>query len=294
MQPQRGRASGWVPRYLGTIGEIELLDREREHDLAVRVRSGRDPAARDRLILANLRFAFSICRQYQGFGLSLEDLVAEAHVGLIEAADRFDPERCVRFISYATFWIRRAIYRALMRHSSHIAIPQRKYARFRAARESRRMLAARYGRDPNDEELAAALGISVDEVREKVAAPIPVVSLDDPVVEGGDSSRAVRSGSQTEADPESSLRRSESLSLVRWALRSLSTRERFVLECRYGLQDETPMSLSEVSRCIGVSREMVRQIESRARRKMHHRIRWRHRAPNNPIRSNPGAVAPPH
>jgi len=272
MQAEQGRPGEWVPRYLRTVGESPILDRERERALAVRASSGRDAAARDQLILANLRFAFSFCRRFQGLGLSLEELVAESHIGLIEAADRFDPSRNVRFISYAMFWIRRAIFQALAGHASQIPLPPKQYAKVRALRQTRRTLRERLGREPDSVEVGAALGIGADEVRERMSAACRMVSLEDTPVSGADRARGDLIGDRSADNPELSLQRNENRALVVAGLRELNPRERFVLERRFGLRDDSPMSLSEVSRLVGVSREMVRLIEARACDKLRRRF----------------------
>ncbi|HET6277849.1 MAG TPA: RNA polymerase sigma factor RpoD/SigA [Candidatus Polarisedimenticolia bacterium] len=254
------------------MGETPVLDRERERALAVRASCGRDAAARDQLILANLRFAFSFCRRFQGLGLSLEELVAEGHIGLIEAADRFDPSRNVRFISYAMFWIRRAIFRALASHASQIPMPPKQYAKLRSVRGACRTLSERLGREPDSVEVGAALGISAEEVQERMSAACRVISLEDATVGGALGARGDQIGDRPGGNPELSLQRSESRRLVLAGLRDLLPRERFVLERRFGLRDDVPLSLSEVSRMVGVSREMVRLIEERARGKLRRRL----------------------
>jgi RNA polymerase primary sigma factor len=158
-------------------------------------------------------------------------------------------------------------------------------------RDTRRILSERLGREPDDAELGAALGLSGDEVREQSHAPGHVVSLEDPASGSGESSRGALIGDRSGVDPEECFQRAESRELVHSGLRELSSRERFVLECRYGLKDDSPMTLSEVSRRIGVSREMVRLIEARAREKMRHRIRRRRRPPAGPVRRYRAAVA---
>ncbi|MGH7356259.1 MAG: sigma-70 family RNA polymerase sigma factor [Candidatus Rokuibacteriota bacterium] len=261
--------------YLKEIARIPLLTREQETEVARRVRAG-DEAAKQRMIEANLRLVVQVARRYRNRGLPLPDLIEEGNIGLLRAVEKFDPDRGLRFSTYAVWWLRQAIVRALANQARTIRLPVHvELLLGRHAREQKRLLQA-LQRPPTDEELARALNTSVEQVRElEETRRQQPVSLDAPAShEGGTLGDTVRDDA---ADPESTavgrlLRGQANLAGL---LDDLAANERLVLRRRFGLEGEPPETLAEIGRRLGVSRERVRQIEGAGLRKLRALLRAR-------------------
>jgi RNA polymerase primary sigma factor len=253
--------------YLGEIARIPLLSREQEHALAARVRAG-DEAAKQRMVEANLRLVVQIARRYLNRGLPLPDLIEEGNLGLLRAVEKFDPDRGTRFSTYATWWIRQAVVRALANQARTIRLPVHvELLLSRYMREQRRLTQA-LGRPPTTTELAAALGISEDEVEELDEVRQQPVSLDAPVGEERQSTLGDMIADRT-ADPAGSLvslfqKRAELVSV----LDDLAANERTVLRRRFGLEGDPPETLEVIGQRLKLSRERVRQIEAAGLRKL--------------------------
>lgn len=252
--------------YLGEIGRARLLSAAEEVELGRRVLTG-DEAARRRMIESNLRLVVSIARRYVNRGLQLADLVEEGNIGLMHAVGKFDPERGFRFSTYASWWIRQAIERAIMNQARTIRVPVhvgKELALYlRAARE----LAHKLDREPTVQDISSLTEQSVDEVRRLQGLLTRVESLDDPLRE--DEQTLL----DTVADPaaENPLSRVSSDDLharLEGMLGELSVRQREVLVRRFGLGDNDAASLDEVGSAIGVTRERVRQIQEEALRRL--------------------------
>ena len=253
--------------YLGEISRIPLLSRAEEHELAMRVRAG-DEAAKQRMIEANLRLVVQIARRYRNRGLPLPDLIEEGNLGLLRAVDKFDPDRGTRFSTYATWWIRQAVVRALANQARTIRLPVHvELLLSRYVREQRR-LTQTLGRTPTPADLAAALGITEEEVEELDEVRQQPVSLDAPVGGERQSTLGDLIADRT-ADPAGSFvslfqNRTELVSV----LDDLAANERTVLRRRFGLEGDPPETLETIGQRLTLSRERVRQIEAAGIRKL--------------------------
>jgi RNA polymerase primary sigma factor len=265
-----GGSDDAVRQYLKLIGRVRLLSKEDEVRLAKRIENN-DMSAKNALIEANLRLVVSIAKRYNGRGLTLLDLIQEGNLGLIRAVEKFDWRRGFKFSTYATWWIRQGITRALADQSRTIRIPVHMVERMNRIARTRRALLQRSGHEPTPAEIAAELEISVDQVEELTDLSRETVSLDTPVggqAGGGDSRLAdfIEDGAQdAPLEVVSSTMREADLAD---ALRTLQWRERRVLELRYGLSSGEPMTLEAIGSEVGVTRERVRQIESRTLMKL--------------------------
>jgi RNA polymerase primary sigma factor len=252
--------------YLREIASIPLLSREEELELARRVTTG-DEGAKQRLIEANLRLVVQVARRYLNRGLPLPDLIEEGNLGLMRAVEKFDPTRGVRFATYATWWIRQAVSRALANQARIVRIPvhvQMLLGRY--AKEQQRLTQA-LGRAPSAAELAAALGTSEDQVSELEELRQHPLSLDAPA--GGETRRLSEIIPDAGADPAAALTRffRERADLVA-VLDDLAPNERTVLRRRFGLEGDEPETLETIGQRLRLSRERVRQIEGSGLRKL--------------------------
>jgi RNA polymerase primary sigma factor len=247
--------------YLREIGRVPLLTADREVYLAKRVERG-DLAAKRQMIEANLRLVVSIAKPQLGRGLSFLDLIQEGSVGLIRAVEKFDYRRGFKFSTYATWWIRQAVTRAIADQARTIRIPVHMFERLNKVVRIERQLVQRLGREPRPDEIAAELELTTAEVREIVRMAQFPVSLEKPLGEEGDA----RLGDLVEDELAESPLEVASVSLrsedIEHALAALPERERQVIELRFGLHDGRPRTLEEVGRSLGVTRERIRQIEN--------------------------------
>lgn len=253
--------------HLQSIGKVPLLNASQEIVLAKRIERG-DTRAKEQMIEANLRLVVSIAKRYSGRGLPLEDLVQEGSIGLIRAVEKFDWRKGYKFSTYATWWIRQSITRGLADKGRTIRIPAHVVERMNKMAWTERKLSQDLGRDPEPEELAAALEWSLDDLEEVRAVVRQPVSLDTPVggrEEGsfGDLIEDVKTPSPF--DQTAGSIRTESL---RKAVDSLPRKERMMLVLRYGLNGGEPMTLEQVGARFGVTRERVRQVETHVLRKL--------------------------
>jgi RNA polymerase primary sigma factor len=259
--------------YLAEIGRIALLSREQEVDLARRARAG-DESAKTQLTEANLRLVVQIARRYLNRGLPLPDLIEEGNLGLMRAVEKFEPDRGTRFSTYAVWWIRHAIVRALANQARLIRLPVHVEALLgRYAKEHARLTQV-LGRAPTAQEMAAAMRTSVEHVRELEEIRQPPMSLDAPGRD--DEARLVDSVADTAAAPGATIarllrERSDLLS----ALDDLPANERAVLRHRFGLDGDPPETLDAIGQRLSLSRERVRQIEASALRKLRTLLRAR-------------------
>jgi RNA polymerase primary sigma factor len=252
--------------FLNEIRRYPLLTAEDEVELSKRIEQG-DLVAKERMINSNLRLVVSIAKKYQGQELSLLDLIQEGIFVLIRAAEKFDWRKGYKFSTYATFWIRQAIQRGLANKARTIRIPVHIGQRERKIVRAERELAARLGREPNDDEIAREAELPLDQVEEVRDAARTVTSLDRPVGEEGDTALGdLLEGGAPPPDQEVEVSLSEQL--LRRTIEELPEAERDVITLRFGLTGEEPQPLRETGRRLGLSAERVRQIESRALKRL--------------------------
>jgi RNA polymerase primary sigma factor len=247
--------------YLREIGKVPLLTADQEVYLAKRIERG-DQAARRRMIEANLRLVISIAKPHLGRGLPFLDLIQEGSVGLIRAVEKFDYRRGFKFSTYATWWIRQAVSRAVAEKARTIRIPVHIFERLNKVTQIQRQLVQRLGREPRPDEIAAELELTSEEVREILRMAQLPVSLEKPIGEEEDAKLADLVEDELAESPfevaSLSLRRGD----IEHVLAALPGRERRVIELRFGLHGGQPRTLEEVGRTLGVTRERIRQIEN--------------------------------
>ncbi|MEO8289522.1 MAG: sigma-70 family RNA polymerase sigma factor [Gaiellaceae bacterium] len=248
--------------FLNEVGRYPLLTAKEEVELAQRIERG-DKEAKERMINSNLRLVVSIAKKYQGHGLSLLDLIQEGIIGLIRAVEKFDWRRGYKFSTYATWWIRQAVQRGVANKAREIRIPVHIVEREQKIGRAERQLSPKLGRAPTDEEVAKAAKLPVKQVREVREAARAVTSLDRPLSDSETSLGELMAGE--EAGPEEEVIVSLDIDVLRRAVAELPEREREVVKLRYGLNgDLDPVSLEEIGRRLGITRERVRQIETQA------------------------------
>ena len=262
------RESIALEKYLTDIGKIDLLTPEDEAELAARIREG-DQMALERLTKANLRFVVSVAKQYQNQGLSLSDLINEGNVGLIKAAKRFDETRGFKFISYAVWWIRQSIMQAIVEYSRLVRMPNNKAAGYTKVTEAIASFQQEFEREPEPEELAEMLKISVADVDRAMRGRMRHLSFDAPVA-GDDSNITMLDTLPNDENSNPDLKvMGESLSKEVVAnLNLLAPRERAVLAAYFGLDGEEQLNLEEIGDRFDLTRERVRQIKERAIRRL--------------------------
>ena len=258
-----------VRMYLKEIGKIPLLTPERETYLAEQISVG-NKAAKDELIEANLRLVVSIAKRHVGKGMYFLDLIQEGNLGLIKAVEKFDHSKGYKFSTYATWWIRQAITRAIADQARTIRIPVHMVETIHKVSRTARQLLQELGREPTTDEIAESLGMTADRVREIMKIAQDPVSLETPIGEEEDS----HLGDFVEDNDSPAPSDSASYSLLREQLcnilHTLTPREEEVIKLRFGLEDGRPRTLEEVGKKFEITRERIRQIEAKALRKLRH------------------------
>ncbi|HVZ11364.1 MAG TPA: sigma-70 family RNA polymerase sigma factor [Candidatus Paceibacterota bacterium] len=267
-----------VQMYLKEIGQHPLLNSEEEVDLAKRMEHG-DEAAKQKLVVSNLRLVVSIAKKYVGrsANLTLLDLIQEGNIGLFKAVEKFDYKRGFKFSTYATWWIRQAITRALADQGRTIRIPVHMVETINKYQQVVRRLVQDLGREPMPEEVASEMGVEVDKIRHIMKISQETVSLEAPVGEDGDDSDSSLENfiaDEENISPSTSAARKILKSYINEIIGDLTSREQKILDMRFGLTDGVTHTLEEVGKVFSVTRERIRQIEAKALDKIrqHHKL----------------------
>jgi len=253
--------------YLREISRTPLLTVEQECELAERIKDG-DEEARAHLIRANLRLVVKIANDYAGYGLQVSDLISEGNIGLMQAVDRFDPEKGGKFSTYGAWWIKQSIKRALANQSKTIRLPIHMVDKIARMRRIASMLAESLGREPTDDEIAGELGLPRQKIAMLKQSAQRQSSLDAPVVDGEAKTFGDVISDESMADPLEMLTDKNLREQIGDLLEVLDERERRIIDERFGLSGLKPMLLEDVGREFGVSRERIRQLQNVALAKM--------------------------
>ncbi|MEI3509061.1 MAG: RNA polymerase sigma factor RpoD [Bacilli bacterium] len=263
-----------VRMYLKEIGQIKLLSNEEEADLADRIIAG-DETAKATLAEANLRLVVSIAKRYVGRGMLFLDLIQEGNIGLMKAVEKFDVSKGYKFSTYATWWIRQAITRAIADQARTIRVPVHMVETINKLARVERQLTLELNREPTEEELSKKMGTSVEKIREIYKISQEPVSLETPIGEEDDLHLGDFIPDETNMSPEDFAVNELLKDEISEVLLTLTEREEKVIRLRFGLEDGRPRTLEEVGQLFGVTRERIRQIEAKALRKLRHPSRSR-------------------
>lgn len=259
-----------VKAYFDEIGERPLLTREEEVELAQRIEEG-DQEAKEELAVANLRLVISIAKKYRNFGLSFLDLIQEGNVGLMKAVEKFDWRKGYKFSTYATWWIRQAILRAITNRSRTIRVPAHMSELIREINKVERKYIQKHGEEPDAEDLAEELDVKPEKIRHAKKTAQRTTSLDKPLNDEGTDTNVlgdIMPDNNLPNPEEESLQALLKDQLKQLLHEVLTDRERRVVQLRYGLEDYHPRTLNEVGKVFGISRERVRQIQKQAINKL--------------------------
>jgi RNA polymerase primary sigma factor len=256
-----------LDQYLADISRIPLLTPAEEKELGRRAFRG-DVAAQEKLARHNVRFVVMIAKRFQNRGLPLSDLIGEGNLGLMTAARKFDPDRGVKFISYAVWWIRQAIQAAIARHGKSVRLPLNRTADLNRLARATSLLVERLGRMPTQEELVRATGLTPEAVRSLQAFQTEAVRLDQPTRDGDSSERIERFVPVAEEGTDAAALDRSGREDLDASLATLPPRDAKVLRLYYGLGGEDPRTLQEIGRMLGITRERVRQLRDRALRQL--------------------------
>ena len=269
------QSDGALNNYLREVGRVPLLTPDEEIDLGRRIRNG-DAAARERMIHANLRLVVTIARDYVNFGLPLLDLISEGNIGLMRAIGRFDPEKGSKFSTYASWWIKCAIKRALINQSKTIRLPAQIVDRITRMRRISAQVRNELGREPTDEELAEELGIPNKKITRLKALGLRPASLDAPVSDEEQTPLCENIPDERSLTPFEFLREKDFSEEIDHLLETLNEREITIISHRFGLNGTSAKPLWQVGELIGVTHERVRRLELTALAKMRRRVERTH------------------
>ncbi|MDX2002198.1 MAG: RNA polymerase sigma factor RpoD/SigA [Chitinophagales bacterium] len=256
-----------LEKYFKEVSKQETINIDQEAMLAKRIKMG-DMAALDKLVTGNLRFVISVAKQYEGFGMSLEDLISEGNIGLIKAANRFDDSRGYKFISYAVFWIRQCMLKALNEHARIVRLPSNQVAQIQKIQAEFAKLEQMYGFEPSEDAIADALSIPALEVRLAMNNQQRHLSLDEPLGEDEDSSAYGLIANHNAASPDDEMMIASLKEELGECLEKLSMREAEIIRMSYGLEGYTPMFIDDIANAMELGRERVRQLKIQALNKM--------------------------
>src|SRR6266446_565298 len=256
-----------LKRYLQEIGQFSLLTPQQEIELAGKIKKG-DGAARERMINANLRLVVTIARDYANFGLPLLDLISEGNIGLTKAVERFDPTKGAKLSTYAMWWIKQALKRALANQSKTIRLPVHLVDKVAKVRRVSLQMSDELGREPTDEELGEEIGIASEKVARLKSVGIRPASLDAPIAENDSTEFAEVIGDDEAQTPFELLRDKNLLGEVEGLLEVLDPREKKIISQRFGLDGGKPKTLEDVGKDFGITRERIRQLQNIALAKL--------------------------
>lgn len=255
--------------YMREMGQFSMLSADEEIKLAYRIAEG-DQSAKNELVEANLRLVVSLARHYQGCGLSYQDLIQEGNIGLIKAAEKFDVSKGFRFSTYASWWIKQALSRAIADQSRTIRIPVHMTENINKFKKTERELLSKLNREPKVKEIADAMGISEKQAKEIQSYIVEPTSLDIQVGDDDDTTIGSFIEDTHFVNPESAYIKESNGDVVNAVLDTLSDREANILRLRFGIGGKKAMTLEEVGKEYGLTRERIRQIEAKALRKLRH------------------------
>ena len=265
-EPTSSERSG-IKLYMREIGQIDLLKPEQEVELARRIAKG-DKQARDMMIRANLRLVVKIANDYSNYGLPLNDLISEGNIGLIKAVERFDPDKGGKLSTYAAWWIKQAIKRALANQSKSIRLPVHLVDKIAKMRRIISQLTEELDREPSDEEVGIVMGIPVNKIAHLKSVSVRPASLDAPIGEDEGSSFGDIIGDENALSPFENLKEKSYSSDISDMMSQLEEREEKIIRLGFGLDGDTPKTLEEVGSIFGITRERVRQLQNIAIKKM--------------------------
>lgn len=264
--------------YMREIVKTDLLTPEQEVELAGRIRDG-DESAREHMIKANLRLVVKIARDYSNYGVPMADLISEGNIGLMKAVEKFDPEKGGKLSTYASWWIKQSIKRALANQSKTIRLPVHLVDKLAKVRRITAMLTEELGREPSDDELVEELGIPRKKLALLKRASMRPASLDAPIGDEDSSSYSDIIGDERAVDPFEALENKNDHCELEELLPLLDERESEIIDSRFGLSGKKAMTLEEISRNFGVSRERIRQLQNIALGKMRRALNRKEAAP---------------
>lgn len=256
------KVEGSLPLYLQEIQKYNLLKPEEEKELGRKARLG-DKKAKKKLIESNLRFVVSVAKAYRNMGTPFSDLINEGNVGLIKAAERFDERRGVRFLSYAVWWIKQAIMKAVTEHIKSYRLPMSRAGKMLKVKRTREKVTREIGREPSVEEIAEELGMDTEKIEDAIKIAKHDVSLDD-TIKNTDDLEYIDVISEDVVTPEEEYYRSKFVNNISESLDKLKPRDRKIIIYYFGMEGKRPHTLEEIGRMLGVSRERIRQLRNRA------------------------------
>ena len=268
MDSSHNDRSSLLSRYFSEIRSYPLLSKDQEHCLARKVQKRGCKHSLNELIESNLSFVVKVASEYRNLGLPFEDLLNEGNLGLIEAAHRYDASKGTKFITYAIWWIRKSILKALSEHSNLVRVPTYQLKKVREIRDAENVLSRRLGRRPRREEISERLERSLSKVDQVLQFNLREMSLDEKFGKDRDKPIADFLVDVHSVNPEADLLKREATTLVAEAMSHLTPQERKVIAHRFGIQTRRPLTLKEIGEMMSISRERVRQIECQAKARL--------------------------